>query len=167
MRTTLRVVLLLPFLSIAFPGWSFKDEAHALGPDYSSAFKRELRIIMEARPKYLFGGSTDERAGLDCSGYLFLAARRAGMPVRRTTARRMALGEGGWHGREIPLSRANDLDLVWWTLHPNNPSGHVGVFWDDRRHAAHASSTRGVVVDRLIGILKKSITKVRRLTLGE
>lgn len=176
-------------LFLVWCGWPFRAEA--LDFAYEKAFKLELATIIHARPKYLWGGCSHESTGLDCSGYLFLAARRAGMPVRRTTARRMALGESGWAGRTIPLEAVRELDLCWWTFKPTRPDGHVGAFWKPLQRQAmtqsprdshavssakkmgeqvlqvtHASPRRGIVVDRLRGRLKTSLTKVRRLTLG-
>lgn len=111
------------------------------------------------------------KEGVDCSGYLFLAAKWAGIPgVTRTTSQRMAMGLGGWVGRDIDFTEADECDLPFWTFRKARPYGHVGVFL---RHpcgmpaVTHASSTRGVVLGDLTGPLLRNLSKVRRLTIGE
>jgi hypothetical protein len=161
-------VLWLALLSSVFFGCACR--ADALGPGYARALTFELRTIIDKHPPYAWGGSTDERKGLDCSGYIYLASRRAGLPVRRTTARRMAVGEGGWTGipvvLEDPANRGDPLDLVFWTFTAKRSNGHVGVRWG--KHAVtHASTRRGVVVDLLTGVLLKALTKSIHLTIGE
>ncbi len=144
------------------------SRVEALGAKYGNWFKRNLTFIVAKHPRYVFGGSgSDLTSGLDCSGYIFRAAKWSGMPVRRTTARRMALGEGGWIGRNSTIDNACELDLVWWTFKATRPNGHIGAIFNDSRHVTHASSSRGVVVDRLQGVLIQKITKVRRLTIGD
>ena len=92
------------------------------------------------------------------------------MPVRRTTARRMAVGEGGWTGIPValddPVNQGDTLDLLFWTFTAERFNGHVGVRWGKYR-ATHASTRRGVVVDLLTGVLLKALTKSIHLTIGE
>jgi cell wall-associated NlpC family hydrolase len=126
-----------------------------------------LRAIVALKPAYRWGGAISERAGLDCSGYLFLAAKRAGLPVKRTTSARMAVGEGGWVGRCIPREEADAADLCFWTFDERRPHGHVGAFLGKGGPATHASSRRGVVVEPLIGALDRAFSMARRLTLGD
>jgi len=153
-------------------------KADALGPDYARAFKLELATIIHAHPRYVWGGSESEAKGLDCSGYLFLAARRAGMPVRRTTAIRMAAGESGWTSIPVPeLASGRDLDIVWWTLKASRPNGHVGIIWGIGRaggrkaaeefQVSHASGSRGVIVEKIRGWIVRKMTAIRRLTIGD
>jgi hypothetical protein len=150
-------------LSLAFFGSVSRVEA--MGPEYQKAFERELRRIIDRNPRYVWGGSMSEKQGLDCSGYLFLAAHRAGLPVARTTAARMMIGENGWIGISVPLNISKQLDLVGWTF--KRQFDHVGVLWHDNRHVSHASSRRGVVVDDLKGTLRSNITRIRRLSIGD
>jgi hypothetical protein len=150
----------------AFFGW--QSRAEALGPGYARAFHWELKCIIELKPKYLWGGSTDEKKGLDCSGYVFLAAKRAGMPVRRTTSDRMAEGECGWEGVRVFRDEVRHLDLVFWTMKEKRPNGHVGVFYLDADHVTHASSKHNrVVVVPVQGILETAITGCSRLSIGD
>ncbi len=146
-------------------------QALALGASYSTAFERELLTIIARHPRYVWGGAETEAKGLDCSGFIFLAARRAGMPVIRVTSAQMAQGRGGWIGRDIAFRDSAELDIIWWTFKPERPLGHLGVLI---RHpvyktpsVTHASSTRGVVVDFIQGPLLRDLSKTRRLTIGD
>jgi hypothetical protein len=116
-------------------------------------------------------GSEDLERGLDCSGYMYLAAKWAGIPgVTRTTAYRMAMGFGGWIGRDVSLDAADECDLTFWTMEDDRPHGHVGAFLRDpagKRKVTHASYSRGVILEDLNQRLMKDLSKVRRLTIGE
>ena len=99
---------------------------------------------------------------------LFLAARRAGFPVRRTTAERMFYGDAGWFGYLVRYGEKQVLDLVWWTFKPSRPYGHVGVMWGEHESVAHASSSAGsVTVSRLVGGMRTNISGIKRLGYGE
>jgi len=109
--------------------------------------------------------------GLDCSGYLYLASKWAGIPgITRTTSYRMALGLGGWVGEDIDPDESEECDLPFWTFKEDRPYGHVGAFIrhvDGGLKAAHAGFHRGVVLQELDGTLITNLTKVRRLTIGD
>jgi hypothetical protein len=160
--------LLLCLLSV--PCCAGRD-ARGLAEPYKSSFRNQLTFIVAKHPKYLWGGASDPEKGLDCSGYVFLAAKWAGIPgVTRTTSVRMAEGLGGWIGRDIDIRDAQDCDLPFWTFTENRINGHVGVILRDqrgRRAVTHASQTKGVVLEPLKGVLLRTLSKVRRLTIGE
>lgn len=143
----------------------------SLQANYASSFKEQLWIIIDRHPKYFWGGAHDEEQGLDCSGYLFLAAKRAALPVRRTTAFNMRYGMGGWSGEDINLDTAGELDLVWWTwtYRPSRgPFEHVGAFLIGRRsHLLEVTESggNGVVITPLKGALLTDISAVRKLNL--
>ncbi|MGB9618275.1 MAG: NlpC/P60 family protein [Desulfomonilaceae bacterium] len=146
------------------------DRSWCLGDVYERSFTRQLSFIIAKHPKYTWGGADLER-GVDCSGYLFLAAKWAAIPgVTRTTAAHMALGLGGWRSKEVPLRDAAACDLIFWTFTPQRPCGHVGAFLETPDKAllvTHASTTRGVVLERLHGALVSATSLVRRLTIGD
>jgi cell wall-associated NlpC family hydrolase len=145
-------------------------EALALSADHKASLKRELHFLIQQNPKYVWGGTSELSGGLDCSGYVFLASKRAGIPgVTRTTSFRMSLGLGGWRGREVTIGQAQDCDLVFWTFYPNRLEGHVGILMSagPRPFATHASFKHGVVLRELKGPLYSNLTKVRRLTIGD
>ena len=151
--------------------FSAGPEAWAFAEHYKRSLKSQLHLIIAKHPKYTWGGAKDLDEGLDCSGYVYLAAKWAGIPgVSRTTSFRMSQGFGGWESREIGPGEADDCDLVFWTFRENRPEGHVGVLLQDdrgRHRVTHSSARRGVVLDVLRGPLRENPTKVRRLTIGE
>lgn len=163
------MLCLLSFLlsALCFAG----AEAWGLAPHYKRSFGRQLKFIIAKHPKYLWGGADNLDKGLDCSGYVYLAARWAAIPgVTRTTSLRMSLGFGGWRGIDIDFSDADALDLPFWTFKAKRPRGHVGVFLRDKHGmpaVTHASSRRGVALDQMQGRLLRNLTKVRRLTIGD
>ncbi len=146
-------------------------DAWGLGPEYKESLKRQLTFIIAKHPQYTWGGAESLEQGLDCSGYLFLACKWAGIPgITRTTAWRMSLGLGGWHGKDIHLDDADECDLTFWTFNEQRQNGHVGAVvrgLDGEIHVTHASSRRGVVLDDLDGVLVQRLTKLRRLTIGD
>ena len=125
-------------------------------------FEKEITHIIKIRPPYVWGGSVEK--GVDCSGMLYLTAKRAGFPVRRTTSHRMSLGEGGWESLVVNVKGRQPLDLIFWTLKEKRPNGHVGVLYLNIEQVVHASSSKNaVVVQPLEGTLWEKITGVRRL----
>jgi hypothetical protein len=146
-------------------------EACALTENLRESVRDQLNFIIAKHPKYTWGGAEDLDRGLDCSGYIFLACKWAGVPgITRTTSLRMAMGLGGWIGKDIDPESAEDCDLVFWTFREDRPDGHVGAFLTDhhgRLKITHASATRGVVLETPRGALATNLTKVRRLTIGD
>lgn len=98
--------------------------------------------VLALRPVYRWGFA-DERY-VDCSGFCFLVARRAGKMVRRVNAAQMAEGRGGWAHERVDMARVDDGDLIWFGFPGGREYGHVG-FWY-RGGLAHASSARRGVV---------------------
>jgi cell wall-associated NlpC family hydrolase len=166
-----RAVLLCLLLFSLSVLCSAGPDAWCLAPWYEKSLKTQLLLIIKQHPQYLWGGSSDLNKGLDCSGYVYLAARWAGIPgVTRTTSLRMAQGFGGWTGKDVDLEQGVDCDLLFWTFAPNKPFGHVGFLvltGQGRKETAHASPRLGVVLRPLRGSLKQNLIKVRRLTIGE
>lgn len=145
-----------------------------LSPKYETTLKQNIWIIVDRHPKYTWGGSESEEKGIDCSGYLYLAAKRSGLPVKRTTAILMEQGLGNWTSRKITLDDAQELDIVWWTWlkTPNRRHGHIGFFLINTRESkllevTHSSSSKGVVVQQLRGSLLRDISSLKRLTIGD
>jgi cell wall-associated NlpC family hydrolase len=142
-----------------------------MGPGVTASFERELYAIADLKPAYLWGGYQDTNKGLDCSGYIYLAARWAAIPgLHRTTAIRMAKGLDGWDGTTLKsISNADRGDLVFWTWKGSRRKcGHVGAVVLGRKsgllEAAHASSGRNsVVVVPFRGGLLTDIDIFRRL----
>jgi len=163
-----RSVWALWLLVWSLVSFGYVSKGEAIGYEEAERFRSEVARIVDARPRYVWGGSHSEASGLDCSGMVFLAARRAGLPVRRTTAERMYYGDAGWTGYCVGHNDRQELDLIWWRFKPTRPYGHVGIVFRDRDSAAHASSSRGYTgVSAIAGALLKNISGVRRLNHGE
>lgn len=158
-------------------GLGFSSTSEALSPELQASFKRHLDNIIRMKPRYVWGGAESEEKGIDCSGYLFLAAKRAAIPgIKRTTAIEMARGRGGWAGVDILpdelFSNVEECDLPFWTWHdkPWRPYGHVGAFLMGENgllQVTHASLKRGVVLVPFEGPLVRDLAKIRRLTIGD
>jgi hypothetical protein len=146
-------------------------EGLTLGVNYEYALEKQLRLIIAKHPRYVWGGAESEEKGLDCSGYIYLASRRAALPVSRQTAFGMALNRGGWISAPILFRDTRELDIVWWTFSKDRPNGHVGVLIKHPRTClpavTHASSKRGVITDYLSGSLFRDISRTKRLTIGD
>ena len=149
---------------------------HSWGLDNASKalFSEEIQRLVDRAPKYVWGGSESEEKGLDCSGFLHLAAiraknRGAKLYVSRTTARNMALGRCGWDAVDVELRDSEDLDIWWWTFpsKPDRINGHVGIAHghkDGWPAVVHASQSRGrVVSDPIKGWVLNDLTALRRL----
>ena len=150
--------------------WFWIFPAYPMAKEYEASLTNELNWFILRAPPYIWGASRD--TAVDCSGYLYRASVRAGIPVLRTTAYQMALGGSGWLGKNIELDDAGNVDLVWWTFNPSRTHGHVGAFLVGTKsgllEVTHASpSRREVVLDQLKGKLLTDISKVRHLTIGD
>jgi cell wall-associated NlpC family hydrolase len=143
--------------------------AHALAPHYERSFTRQLEFITGKNPKYVWGGAAGIDSGLDCSGYLFLAAKWAGIPgITRTTAEKMSCGFGGWTGKDVQAEAAGTCDLIFWAFKKHRIS-HTGAIINKpgKIHVTHASPAGGVVLVPLMGKLETDLKKIRRLTIGD
>ena len=154
-------VLLLPGCLLSL---LLHNDAMGFTREQLETFGANIEFIVQATPRYVWGGSSSIERGLDCSGAIYLAAKWAGMPVTRTTSLRMSAGLDGWVGNDIIDANARArLDLMFWTLKDHRPNGHVGVLLD-RDHVAHASSTQGhATISPLEGVLREKLTAIRRL----
>ena len=128
-----------------------------------------LKMIAEHHAPYIWGG-TDVKTGLDCSGYIWAAARLI-FPVTRTTAADMAAGFRGWVGITLAngLRYADEGDLPFYDWGSNRIK-HVGATVRDPASGdpslLHASSSRNrTVMVPLQGVLGKP-KLVRRLNFG-
>lgn len=97
-----------------------------------------------------------------------MAARRAAIPVKRTTSRHMFRGSHGWIGGFGGFPGSKPTDLVFWTFKSSRPHGHVGALILDPDHVTHASGGRGrVVVDKFNKYLRGKCSGIKRLTIGD
>jgi hypothetical protein len=86
----------------------------------------------------------------------------------------MRKGKAGWHGKDIELDEAEEMDIVWWTWKdkPERPHGHIGVLILSPKskllEVTHASSSKKrVVVEPLDGVLLRDLSATRRITIGD
>jgi hypothetical protein len=86
-------------------------------PDLAGRFLDNVKSLRGV--PYVWGGAS--RAGLDCSGLVWLAAKQAGISIPRTTTAQWAALQ------HIPADQAQPGDLVYFVgADPPSP-GHVGV----------------------------------------
>jgi hypothetical protein len=161
----LRKVFILSLLLLGLP-----IAVHGLQPNYAESFKRELYVIVDRHPKYCWTGASNEKEGLDCSGYMYLAGKRAAMPIKRVTARDMRLGLGGWIGKDTSLEQASELNIIWWTWKNAShfrPDGHVGALINGRKsgllEVTDSGESHGVTIHKLYGSYFSDISAIREI----
>lgn len=170
MKRLLSITILLLLL---FPG-----NASPISDELKEILYQEYFMLLERTKPilYVWGADDPYHGKADCSGYIDgvtgKAFRNAGLPVSRTTAFNMRMGLSGWEGKDIPLSEAQDFDLIFWTWRdkPERPHGHVGVILKGTQNklVTHASmAAKRVVHTPLEGVLERDISAIRRLTVGE
>lgn len=89
--------------------------------------------------KYVYGGTS--KAGFDCSGYVQYVFKQHGVNLSRTSSGMYATGE------KVAKSDLAAGDLVFFNTSGKGVS-HVGIYIGDGKFA-HASSSKGVKVDKL------------------
>ena len=92
---------------------------------------------------YVWGGVNAER-GLDCSGFALVIYRGAGLELPRTSAEQFGFT------RYLEPDQVQRGDLVFFNmkLDPRKRVDHVGIYLGSG-YFAHASFSRGIIVDRL------------------
>ncbi len=106
---------------------------------------------------YRYGG-TDER-GLDCSALVQNVFADLGVRLPRTTKAQRAVGTA------VSVRTARPGDLLFFALESGRVN-HVGILLGPDRFV-HASSSRGVVVDRLMDdYFRRRLVEARRVLPG-
>lgn len=151
--------------------------SNALSDGYKTHFKKNLLFMSQAKSKYVWGAKGDVKDGIvqvDCSGYVYAAANRAGMPVKRTTSLRMSMGLDGWNSKKVTLDEVDETDMCFftWKTSPQRPNGHVGVLIvspsSGLLEVSHASSSKGMVTfNQLRASFLRDLTVTRALTFGD
>jgi cell wall-associated NlpC family hydrolase len=109
------------------------------GPAVASARVEEVAAPWLGTP-YRYGGTS--RRGIDCSALACEILGDLGATLPRTVR------DQRMRGAEVPRSRVGPGDLVFFRLGSSRVN-HVGVALD-RDRFVHASTSRGVVIDRLM-----------------
>lgn len=152
--------------------------AYALHPVYERAWEQQLRFLalkdIAYRDAKLGPPYDDPSKGLNCTSYLWLAAKWAGIPgVQLTQSRNMAEAGAGWVSSIVPdkLRSVQNLDLGFFTFTPKRPNGHAGAFLrtrDGMPAVAHASTGKGkIVIEEVARWVEQKLTRVRRITIGD
>jgi len=103
---------------------------------------------------YRYGGQ--DRRGIDCSALSQQVLGDLGVSLPRSVR------DQTMQGRGVSRSEASPGDLVFFGL-GSTSADHVGIVMD-RDHFAHASTSRGVVIDRLMDpYFSRRILEVRRV----
>jgi cell wall-associated NlpC family hydrolase len=106
----------------------------------TSAVRRIMQNAMRLTGvPYVFGGTTP--GGFDCSGFVRYVFNSAGIALPRTADAQFDAGQ------PVSLSRLQPGDLVFYTTYAEGPS-HNGIYIGEGKFI-HASSSRGVTVDRM------------------
>lgn len=90
--------------------------------DFEARLGKVITTLEKENTPYVWGGKSIK--GADCSGVVYLAWKLAGKPFPRMTSRKMraVFGiKGHW-------KNAEKFDLVFFTITPNRPYGHVGIY---------------------------------------
>jgi cell wall-associated NlpC family hydrolase len=119
-----------------YPGWvraEALEEGEGALPAPEGASPLELAFGYRGAP-YLWGGMTE--AGIDCSGLVHMAYRRAGRLVPRDAWQQLEAGE--------PVAEPQPGDLVLYA-HPGKPADHV-AFWLGDGRILHATARDGLGV---------------------
>ncbi|WP_084301821.1 C40 family peptidase [Desulfonatronovibrio hydrogenovorans] len=124
-------VLLLPLLF-----WGCHSSSPAQASDLCQDIQ-EAWLTIEGTP-YVWGGNSFAAGGFDCSGAIFKVSKLIGRPVPRTTSQRYYLSTPG---PDQHWSEAKCGYVVWWTLQPSRPYGHLGMHIEQPEFWHSGSST--------------------------
>lgn len=151
-------------------------QALALSDGYKWRMRSEAKFLLTGKPIIYTWGAADARSlKADCSGYIYSLAKYAGIPVKRTTSVRMAMGLDGWSSIPVRLEDTDEIDLLFFTWPESaktRPNGHVGMLLESHKsellEVTHASaSKKQVIIQQYTPYLIKNTTAIRRLTHGD
>jgi len=161
----------------------FTGRCDALALEYQAAFQQAALEIFYQKPIYALGGNL-EQGKTDCSGFVWQAFRRGGVPViqnKRPQAWIIYRGGHGFIGKSLDWMRddfqAETADLLCLRVSSSSlqrPFGinHVGavILWRGVYQVIDANSrTKGIRIGPFSGIWRKWLPKdgYRRLTIGD
>jgi cell wall-associated NlpC family hydrolase len=114
--------------------------------------------------KYLWGGATNPKKGLDCSGFVNYVSQHFDISVPRTAAQLTNLGVEV----NVDAARAGDLILFKGTNAKSRKVGHMGIVVENDNDGVafiHSSSGHkmGVHISELAGYYRQRLVKVIRI----
>lgn len=124
-------------LVIMFAAGPFIGSAEAAAQVEAGKLTKVAKSLIGTR--YVYGGTTTK--GFDCSGFLGYVFDSVGVDLPRTSSAMYATGD------KVEKKDLEPGDLVFFNTSGKGVS-HVGVYIGDGKFA-HASSSRGVRVDKL------------------
>jgi len=114
--------------------------------------------------KYLWGGATNPKLGLDCSGFVNYVSNHFDIDVPRTAAQFTDLG------MEVKIDSAKTGDLILFkgTNARSKKVGHMGIVVNNGTEGLefiHSSSGKktGVHISELAGYYKQRLVKIIRI----
>ena len=171
MKKIIFLVIVLCLPSIVF----------ALSEGYKASLSGEMYYLLYKHPHivYKWGGTgVYDKNEADCSGTFYAIAKKIGWNVQRITAKDMEAGKGGWRNTPVTLDKAEETTIVWWSWHnpeagkaPKRIHGHIGMLMVSPKSSllevVHNSSSKGLHMEPLQGVLIEDLSSIKNLTLGE
>jgi hypothetical protein len=153
----------------------------ALSEGYKASLSGEMYYLLWKHPHIVYKwGATGvyDKNEADCSGTFYAIAKKIGWNVTRTTAFEMEGGRGGWRNTPLTLDKAEETTIVWWSWHnpeagkaPKRIHGHIGMLMISPKsgllEVVHNSSSKGLHMEPLQGVLIEDLSSIKNLTLGE
>lgn len=87
---------------------------------------------------YVWGGTSKDAGGFDCSGFIYSTFKKYGKPIPRTTSKKYWIF---FESEPVHWEKAKCSYLVWWTFKPNRPYGHIGIMTKSPNFWQSGSST--------------------------
>ncbi len=148
MRISRKNLLLTASLLIALR-WVFGEDAPSSAMQQLQQLDKADSVVSIAREylgtPYRYGSTAPEK-GFDCSGFVWVVMKKAGVAVPRSSR-----GYAGF-GEEIPLEECRKGDVLVFSATNNSQIGHVGIVISEEGEPVrfiHASSSKkhpGVVI---------------------
>lgn len=153
------------FTRIADSTLVLKNHIDSIGShvdDFAKQFVDYAKNFIGVR--YLWGGATNPKAGLDCSGLVNYVSMHFDIPVPRTAAQFSNLGLEV----NVDSARTGDLILFKGKNAKSKKIGHMGIVVensDDGLEFIHSSSGHkmGVHISELAGYYKQRLVKIIRI----
>lgn len=108
--------------------------------------------------KYVWGGESMSKGGLDCSGLVVRTYRDMGINMERFSSSTLAANPKKYGFVEIPVKQAQPGDVMW-------NKGHVALMYDGK-NVIEASQSKGKTVIQTAWNRHKNFTRAYRYVGG-